>query len=407
MARSNILRFLGLGVLTAALSGVTAFVFRLQRPPDKVPEVDALREGPPGGGSWPFVSIVVPVRNEERNLPRLLPSILSQRYPNYEVVIVDDQSTDATSHIMAEWAAKDGRLKVIKGKELPREEGWHGKPHAMYQGANVALGEWLLFTDADTKHSELSVSSSMAYTLRHRVDLLTIAPFPELVSPSERFLMPVAFMGVGTFYPASKVNDPNSDVAIANGQYIFIRREVYDAVGGIERVKDKIAEDLEFGKLVKSAGYRLYLADGQHLMTVRMYTNLRELWEGWGKNTVLSFRENPLVGILAVPAIVLSPTLPLAWLKWAAHSWRTADRSRKPIDELTAAWINALAVMGTLTPFIYRRRVDRQLGLGIGWTLTQPIGTLVFGLILLNSFLRLITGKGVTWKGRTYANRKS
>jgi chlorobactene glucosyltransferase len=348
----------------------------------------------------------VPVRDVERNLPRLLPSLLSQGYPNYEVVVVDDQSTDATPRILAEWSAKEGRLKVVRGVELPRGEGWHGKPHAMYQGAKVARGEWLLFTDADTVHSELSVSSSMAYALRRRVDLLSIGPYPELVTPAERLLMPVAFMGVSTFFPAAKVNDPNSAVAIANGQYIFIRREVYDAVGGIERVKDKIAEDLEFGKVVKSAGYRLYIADGRHLMTVRMYTNLRELWEGWGKNTVLSFRENPIVGVLGVPAIVLSPTLPVAWLKWAVNSWRTANRTQKPADELAAAWVTALSVMNTLVPFIYRRRVDRQLGLGLGWTLTQPVGTLIFGLILLNSFLRLITGRGVTWKGRTYANRK-
>ena len=140
-------------------------------------------------------------------------------------------------------------------------------------------------------------------------------------------------------------------------------------------------------------------------MTVRMYTNLRELWEGWGKNTVLSFRENPVVGVLGVPSIVLSPILPLLWLRWASRSWHAADRTRKPADELAAAWVSALAVMGTLVPFIYRRRIDRALGLGIGWTLTQPLGTVIFGLILLNSFLRLITGRGVTWKGRTYAGR--
>jgi EamA domain-containing membrane protein RarD len=93
-------------------------------------------------------------------------------------------------------------------------------------------------------------------------------------------------------------------------------------------------------------------------------------------------------------------------LRWATHSWRTANRTRKPADELAAAWVSALAIMGTLVPFIYRRRVDRMLGLGIGWTLTQPLGTVVFGLILLNSFFRLITGRGVTWKGRTYAKRK-
>src|SRR3712207_4920107 len=106
MRNSNILRYLGLGALTATLTGTTAMVFKLQQPPDKIPEVDALREDAPGGCVWPLVSVIVPVRNEERNLPRLLPSLLSQRYPNYEVVIVDDQSTDATPQILTEWSAR-------------------------------------------------------------------------------------------------------------------------------------------------------------------------------------------------------------------------------------------------------------------------------------------------------------
>ncbi len=399
------LRFIKLGVATAALVAPSVETFKSLAPADTVPEIDGLSEGPPGGGEWPFVSVVVPARDEERNLPRLLPTLLSQRYPNYEVIVVDDQSTDATPRILADWAGQDPRLRIVEGVELPRHEGWLGKPYAMHQGAQAAGGEWLLFTDADTRHSPFSLSSSMAYALAHKVDLLTILPHAELGTPSERLLMPVAFMGIATFYPPRKVNDPAKEVAIANGQYMLIRREVYDAVGGAARVKGKIAEDLEFGKAVKSDGYRLRLADGRHLMTVRMYTNLSELWEGWSKNVVLSFRDNPTVGLLGVTGLLLSPTLPFVLFRWAWRSLREAKQSRSWSDRVAALWVGALAVAGTALPFVYRRKVDKSLGLPLGWTLTQPVGVALFGLILLNSFLRLITGKGVTWKGRTYAGR--
>ena len=146
---------------------------------------------------------------------------------------------------------RDPRLHVIRGEELPKDEGWMGKPHAMMQGARIAKGEWLLFTDADTGHGPLALSSSIAYAMRHDIDLLTIIPDIELVTPSEKLIMPVATMGISVLYPFYRVNDPKSNIAIANGQYILVRREVYDAVGGIERVKDKIAEDLEFGKAVE------------------------------------------------------------------------------------------------------------------------------------------------------------
>src|SRR5207248_6770346 len=137
-----------------------------------------------------------------------------------------------------------------------------------------------------TRHSPFALSSTVAYAMSHEIDLLTILPFAELGTPGERLVMPIAFMGIGLLHPVSRVNDPGSKVAIANGQYILVRREVYDAVGGAGRVKDKIAEDLEFAKAVKSDGYRLRVADGRPLLRVRMYTNFGELWEGWGKNVV-------------------------------------------------------------------------------------------------------------------------
>jgi chlorobactene glucosyltransferase len=399
------LRFLGLGALTAASVGATLQGWRALEGSEKVPLVDGSRQRPPGGGDWPLVSIVVPARNEERNLPRLLPSLLGQRYPDYEVIVVDDQSDDATPRILAEWAARDRRLKVVRGADLPAGEGWMGKPHAMHQGALAASGEWLLFTDADTVHAPQALSSTVAYALAHDVDCLSILPRADLITPVERLVMPVVYQGIATVFPAYKVNDPNSKVAIANGQYILVRRGVYDAMGGAERVKDKIAEDLEFAKAVKSDGYRLYIADGRHLLRVRMYTNLAEMWEGWSKNVVLSFRDNPEAGLLSVLGVFIVAALPFLLPWWAASALRGARKSGRASDRLAAGWFSAIAAWNVAMPLVYRRRVDSSLGLPAGWTLTQPLGAAIFGLIMLYSIVRLLAGKGVVWKGRTYAHR--
>ena len=400
------LRFAGLAALSALGAGAALYTFKSLDEIESVPTVDAFEEYPSGGGEWPRVSIIVPARNEERNLPRLLPTLLRQHYPDYEVVVVDDQSEDATPRILGKWAQRHTLLKVVRGSDLPREEGWLGKPHAMHQGAQAATGEWLLFTDADTTHRPLALPSAMAYALAHGVDAFSILPATELGTAIERVVMPVAYEGINLLYPAGRVNDPDSKIAIANGQFILVKREVYDAVGGAARVKDKIAEDLEFAKAVKGDGFRLRIADGRHLMSVRMYTSFAEIWEGWSKNTVLSFRENPAQGLLSVMALFVSLVLPLILLRWGRDTWREAGRSGDLGDRVAAGWLAALGMGAVGVPLAYRRRVDILLGLPPGWTLTQPLGTLIFALIMLNSVIRLALGRGVTWKGRTYAHRQ-
>jgi chlorobactene glucosyltransferase len=371
------------------------------RAQEQVPVVDALGEGAPTpDGEWPMVSVIVPARNEERNLPRLLPTLLKQRYPHYEVIVVDDASTDGTRRILREWEGDSERLRVVNGEPLP--DGWRGKPWAMCQGARAARGEWLLFTDADTHHSALSVSSSVAFALKKEVGLLTILPHAELGTAAERIIMPTAHMGIANLYPAYLVNDPKSKTAIANGQYILIGRDAYNEVGGIESVKDKIAEDLEFAEVVKRAGYRLFLADGRHLMSVRMYTNLAEIWEGWSKNVVLSFKGRPGLAAIVITAFLSVSLFPVMLARWARALWRKADRAGSMGGRAAAVWAGGLTLWQVLFPFAYRRAVDRMMGLPPGWTFTLPLGMAAMLGIMLHSLARLLTGRGVTWKGRKY-----
>jgi chlorobactene glucosyltransferase len=352
---------------------------------------------PPGCTAWPRVSIIVPSRNEERNLPALIPSLLAQAYPpdRYEIVVVDDQSTDATPAILAEFAADHPQLRVVGGEPLP--EGWKGKCWAMAQGAAVAQGDWLLFTDADTVYEPENLASTVYDAVERQADLYTIAPELIMGGPAERLIMPIVAMGITVFYNPRYVNDPNNPVAIANGQYLLVRRSVYDAVGGVAAVRNEIAEDLEFGRLVKRNGYRLYLTEGRGLMRVRMYQNFAEVWEGWRKNVLLAMKKQPIMGVLQLGATGLG-FVPFVLLAGYGGRVLRAGRQAAPGDQMAAG----LAAVQLAAIFANKRAVDRHLGLPWGWTFSFPVGLAVFVLILLDSLRRLVTGQGVTWKGRSY-----
>lgn len=348
----------------------------------------------------PFISIIVPARNEQRNLPRLLPSLLKLDYPTdkYEIIVVNDNSDDRTGAILAEFQSQDARLQVVNG--TPLAAGWMGKPHALVQGAAIASGAWLLFTDADTVYQPHALLSAVYNAEQHHADLLSVSGRIELGSFWERVLMPIAFLGIFILYSPSKVNDPHSRIAIANGQFIFIKRKVYDALGGFARVRGQIAEDLEFGKLTKSSGYRLWLADGRDLMAVRMYTNFAETWEGWSKNTALAARDQPAMLVLGIAAMlgagVVSPLLPL--MLGGRLLGRLRKGKARPADALALLQSGGQLALG----LGYLRVVQRNIGLPARYLLTFPLGALIFISIIFNSLYRIISGKGVTWKGRTY-----
>ncbi len=187
---------------------------------------------------FPAVSIIVPARNEEQNIRRCVESLLDQDYNgSFEVIVVNDGSTDATSAILTEIAQhhlKSEQLKVLHLQEqLP--EGWAGKPHAIHSGTQQAPGDWLLFTDADTWHAPGALRFAMQLARTEHADLLTLSSDQELPGFWNKVMMPMAFMGISMLYPPRLVNDPHSPVAVANGQYILIRRSVYELLGGYAR----------------------------------------------------------------------------------------------------------------------------------------------------------------------------
>ncbi|HEV7178324.1 MAG TPA: glycosyltransferase, partial [Candidatus Baltobacteraceae bacterium] len=178
----------------------------------------------------PLLSIVVPARNEERQIEQCVQSLLALEYADFEVIAVDDRSTDATLQILDRIAEDDRRLRVVGGEALPPH--WVGKPWALVQGAEHARGEWLLFTDADTVHARESAQEAVAYALARRLDVLSLLTDQVMITPAERMFLPsilwtIAF-AIGSL---AAMNDPRSEAALFNGQYILVRRTAYDAVG--------------------------------------------------------------------------------------------------------------------------------------------------------------------------------
>ena len=357
-------------------------------------------------GKSPPVSIIVPARDEERNIRRCVESLLEQDYDSYEVIVVDDGSTDGTSAILDEITQTHphgSRLWVLRLRDLP--EGWAGKPHALHAGVQEAHGDWLLFTDADTWHAPGALRFAVTKAVEEGIDLLTLGSTQELPGFWNKVMMPMAYLGISMQYPVKKVNDPASPVAIANGQYILICRETYDIVGGYARpdLRTTLVDDRDLARVVKDNGFRLQFVDGRELVHVRMYSSLRETWRGWRKNAFLGSRGGPafvIAQLLGLPIISIVPFV-LLLLGLLGQKGRSVDKKERAgtisRNEVRAA---ALLELGPLLG--YRLWMDRQLGVPWYYALTHPLAGAMFEGILAQSAWRVLSHKGVDWRGRQY-----
>ena len=342
-----------------------------------------------------LVSIIVPARDEERNIHRCVTSLLDQDYDNSEVIAVDDGSTDGTASILADLARehpRGQRLRVERVDELP--VGWAGKPHALHLGTQAARGDWLLFTDADTWHAPGALRFAMQQANNEDADLLSLGSTQELPGFWNKVLMPLAYMGISMLYPIKAVNDPRSPIALANGQYILIRRSAYNIVGGYARpdLRATLLDDRDLARVVKDNGFHLRLDDGRGLIHVWMYQDLREAWRGWRKNVYLGNRGGLpffLLQLIGLPLVAIAPFV-LLLTGW----FMPARRERDEINLAAAAELASLLA--------YRGWLDRMVGVPWYYALTHPVAGAIFEGILAQSAWRVITRHGVDWRGRQY-----
>ena len=238
--------------------------------------------------NWPKVLVLVPARNEEDNIEVCIRSLLQQQYPDFEVRVLDDHSTDRTWDILQRLAREDSRLTIRKGYPLPTN--WLGKHWACHQLAQTATGELLLFTDADTRHHPLTLQNSVSALITEKADLLTAMPFEQVVTWGEKLVVPIIPWSIFSFVPlALAYRLKYSALSATIGQFMLFRREAYLKIGGYEAVRYHAVDDLALGRRIKAMGLRWRLVDGGQRIRCRMYHNFSQVYQGLSKNLFATF----------------------------------------------------------------------------------------------------------------------
>lgn len=332
------------------------------------------------------IQIVVPARDEEENIGRCLESLVQQQGIGFSVTVVDDGSRDRTRPIAESFA----RVRVISAPDPG--PGVTGKCNALIHGARGATSKWLLFTDADTFHYPGSLARAVAEAEQQGADLLSYSPEQETGSWAERALMPVVFADLARTYPPERVNNPNDPTAAANGQYLLVRRAVYEGLGGHKAVASMILEDVALARLFKASHHLIWFRHGTGLVRTRMYRTFRTMVAGWTKNLALLFHR-PLflagarsVEFLAIPALVSAGLISLV----------QGDRLAGVL----------FLISGLLWPALFRRRIRQAHFPGLA-NLAAFFGLPLFAWLLLRSWWHVRVRGAVTWKGRTYTHSRS
>lgn len=256
-----------------------------------------------------FISVLVPARNEGKNIANILNDIINQTYKNYEVIVLNDNSTDETEKIINTFIEKDNRIKLISGKKLP--ENWLGKNYACYQLSQNANGELLLFIDADVRLSEGAIESAIKMYTEKNVKMLSVFPSQFIQNISTYIVTPMMNWLLLTFLPLKKVySSNNKSFVAANGQFILIEKETYFKIGGHKAIKNKVVEDMELARIAKKNKIKIITLLGNNIVKCKMYSTFKEAFEGFSKNFYSGFNTNPITFSLLLIFIQLVFVLP-------------------------------------------------------------------------------------------------
>ena len=342
----------------------------------------------------PEIAAIVPARDEEANIGRCLDGLVAQSYPaaRLRVIVVDDHSADATPAIAGALAARHPQVCVLAAPPLP--PGWIGKCHACWVGARAAPPEteWLCFLDADVRPKPALLARAVATAQAERLDLLSLAPRQELGSFAERLVMPCGLYLMAFYQDLADLQSHAGDDATATGQFMLVRRSIYESLGGHAAVRGVIIEDVALARLIKRAGGRVALHDGREAISARMYTGWRTLWEGVAKNLVdmLGGPVPTVVTALAATAIAWA-----AWLIPAVAAIGCADGSSTSCVALAPALAASAAATG------FHMAGAHYFGIPLWYGLLFPAGYTAGAAMALDSLRLRLRGR-VTWKGRTY-----
>ncbi len=341
----------------------------------------------------PLVTAIIPAKDEETTLADCLNTVITQSYPNMEILVIDDRSTDATPEIARKFAERDPRIRVITIDNLP--EGWTGKTHGLHIAAAEARGEWFWFIDSDTRHEPDSLSIVMEYARSEGAAMASLLPEMRCESFWERVVQPLAGVVLMQSFPLFLVNNDKVRLAFANGQYILIERSAYEAVGGHTSVKDKFVEDIYLADRVKSSGRSIRVAIAKGIGSTRMYTSLNSLVRGWSRILYDATRRNPVrLAMKAIDPLLFSQPAHVALVAAIVMLCMGVGGS-------FAWWLLLVSVLHHIAAILVLHRLYRMSipgGKGVFW---YPLAGLVIDWIVVRAIRSCFTGK-VTWRGTSY-----
>jgi glycosyltransferase involved in cell wall biosynthesis len=340
-----------------------------------------------------MISAIIPARNEEASIARVVASLAEQPEIG-EIIVVDDESTDGTGAILAELASRISRLKILSTGSLPA--GWVGKNYAASIGAEAATGDWLLFTDADTYHLRGSARRALSDAVDHDAVLVSYSPEQETETFWERALIPFVYCRLALRFSFARINDPKQPDAAANGQFLMILRDVYEAVGGHAAIAGQILEDVALARRVKREGYGIYFTAPMGIVRTRMYRSFGAMWQGWTKNLY------PLMGGKPLGVFVeLADVLPWVEIAMMSLFFVIYIAGRKG----TPAWFLPALVLAALFGRMFRYGVDLYRNLyPVSYIKYYIPGLCVYCAALIASWWKSTQG-AVIWKGRAYPAR--
>jgi len=352
------------------------------------------------GVALPSVSLLVAAKDEESNIEACLRSLLAQDYPDLEVLAINDRSTDRTHEIIDEMAADADRLNVLHIRAL--RPGWFGKSNAMRAGMEQAKGEWLCFTDADCVFvSQRALAVAVRFAMEKGADFLSVLPVHETNSFFERVIQPACSGIMMIWFSPTKVNDPRTRTAYANGAFMLMRRSCYEALGGHEAVKTDLNEDMHMARLAKEAGQRLIVVSNEDLYTVRMYETFSQIWSGWSRIFYGCFGtlRRLTLSILVVTVFSLLP--------WAALLAAIMTMFFRPDVGFLWQMLAWMAGMTCATQISVMFRFYALNHVHPLYGMTYPLGVAVGFGALVNALRGVWGRRSVTWRGTAYHHKRA
>jgi len=337
----------------------------------------------------PLVSVLVPARNEEHNIRGCIGSLQKQDYPNFEILVLDDNSADTTAEIVRQIAATDSHVRLIRGDRLP--EDWAGKPFACHQLAREAKGDWLLFVDADTTHTPHMIRSTLASAIGHNASLLSGFPRQLASSLPQKVAIPLMYFVIMSFLPLwwlLRSKKPRPSLAI--GQFLLFPKEAYWRIGGHNAVKSRIIEDVWLGVEITRSGGRHVVVNLAPVVSCNMYRDVGAMWEGFLKwmYSVASLSPIALVGLMIAAYLLF-----LAPFYWLWHEfimldspiyWRLIVTLQVAIIVFTHWLVNKCFKEHVISAFLH------------------PIGLSFLFAAAIYAACRKVIGAGIRWKDRVY-----